>query len=223
IETLRNDFIVNVSHEFKTPLAAIEGYATLMQDPHLSIQKKEQYTERIIFNCAQLSSLSSNILALSKLETQEFIFHKKIIRLDEQLRKNILLLENKWEKKHIQFHLDLPQINIFGDEQLLDRVWYNLIDNAIKYSHDQGIIEITIDNFDSEISVSISDEGIGIQQENLKYIFDKFYQVDHSRQSDGNGLGLSLVKEIIELCHGSIHVVSFPNIGSTFTVILPKK
>lgn len=222
IETLRNDFIINVSHEFKTPLATIEGYATLIQNPHLSNHKRDQYAERIIANCTQLSSLSSNILALSKLETQEFIFHKKNIRLDEQIRKNILLLENKWEKKHIQFNIDLPIMDYFCDEQLLDRVWYNLIDNAIKYSHDYSTIEITIDDSDNDVSVSITDEGIGIQQDNLKYIFDKFYQVDHSRQSDGNGLGLSLVKEIIELCNGSIHVVSFPDIGSTFTVILPK-
>lgn len=220
IETLRNDFVVNVSHEFKTPIASIEGYATLLQDSGLSDEKKNRYIEKIIDNSQRLSNLLTNVLSLSKLENQETVFNKNEYRLDEQLRRAVLLLEDKWSKKHIAFDIDLPKCLYYGNEPLLDQVWFNLIDNAIKYAPDNSKIKIALVIDDSKVSVSVSDNGCGMSDETLKYIFEKFYQGDRSRKSEGNGLGLALVKRIVSLCGGDIAVQSRVGCGSTFTVVL---
>ena len=140
IETLRNDFVVSVSHEFKTPIAAIEGYATLLQDNALSKEKHDRYVEKILDNSRQLSNLSSNILMLSKLENQETVMHQKEYRIDEQLRKAVLLLESKWSSKNIEFDIDLQKQVFYGNEPLLDQVWVNILDNAIKHSPQNGVI-----------------------------------------------------------------------------------
>lgn len=221
IETLRNDFVENVSHEFKTPIASIEGYATLLQDSNLSDEKRIRYTDKILDNSKNSSYLLTNILALSKLENQETVYNKKEYLLDEQLRRAVLLLEDKWSKKNIDFDIDLPKCKYFGNEQLLNQVWYNLIDNAIKYSPDNGKIAILLTCNDSQVLVSISDEGCGMRDEVLKHIFEKFYQGDSSRKSEGNGLGLALVKRIVNLCGGEITVNSQIDCGSEFTVALP--
>lgn len=221
IETLRTDFVANVSHEFKTPLAAIEGYATLLQNPSLSREKQALYIEKILESSQKLSTLSSDILTLSKLENQEIVIGTTEFRLDEQLRRCILQLEAKWSAKGIEFDMDLPKQMYNGNEALLERVWSNILDNAIKHSPQQGIIHICIDKKPSSLSVSIADEGDGMSEEVQKHIFEKFYQGDPSRKSEGNGLGLSLVKCIVELCHGSIAVQSTLHQGATFTVTLP--
>lgn len=221
IETLRNDFVANVSHEFKTPIAAIEGYATLLQDDSLDKDKHDHYVEKIIDNSRRLSELSSNILSLSKLENQEMVINQKDYRLDEQLRKTVLLLENKWSSKSIEFDIDLPKQIFYGNEPLLYQVWFNILDNAIKYSPTGGIIQITLTNREKEISVSISDEGSGMTEEVQKHIFEKFYQGDVSRKAEGNGLGLALVKRIVDLCKGTVTVNSKLGAGTTFTVTLP--
>lgn len=221
IETLRTDFVANVSHEFKTPLAAIEGYATLLQNPFLSREKQEIYIGKILENSRKLSTLSSNILMLSKLENQEIVAGTTEFRLDEQLRRCILQLETKWSAKGIEFDMDLPKQMYSGNEALLERVWSNLLDNAIKHSPQQGIIHICINKKSSSLSVCIADEGDGMSEEVQKHIFEKFYQGDSSRKSEGNGLGLSLVKRIVELSHGSITVTSTLGQGTTFTVTLP--
>lgn len=221
IETLRTDFVANVSHEFKTPLSAIEGYATLLQSSTLTPQKQEHYVGKILDNSRKLSYLSSNILMLSKLENQEMIGGKCEFRLDEQLRKTILLLEEKWTAKSIEFDLDLKKQMYFGNEALLEAVWRNIIDNAIKHSDAGGCIRVDIKAKAKQICVTIADEGEGMSEETIKHIFEKFYQADPSRREEGNGLGLALCKRIIELSGGEIDVKSALGKGSEFIVTLP--
>ena len=223
VETLRNDFVVNVSHEFKTPIAAIEGYATLLQNPALSSERHEHYVEKILDNSRKLSSLSSNILMLSKLENQEAVLNKKEYRLDEQLRKVILRLESKWNIKDIEFDMELPKVMYYGNEQLLDHVWSNILDNAIKHSPQGGVIQVGIQETETALTVCITDHGDGMSEEIQKHIFEKFYQGDSSRKDEGNGLGLALVKRIIDLCGGTITVQSVPENGAMFSIRLPRK
>ena len=222
IETLRSDFVANVSHEFKTPIAAIEGYATLLQNHGLSQEKHDHYVEKILENSRRLSNLSGNVLTLSKLENQEIVSGKSEFRLDEQLRKSILLLESKWTEKNIEFDMELPTINYYGSEPLLSQVWVNLLDNAIKHSPVGGVIHIGIRQTDSLLIVTITDHGDGMSEEVQKHMFEKFYQGDSSHKAEGNGLGLALVKRIVELCKGTIEVESSPGNGATFSVSLPK-
>lgn len=223
IETLRNDFVVSVSHEFKTPLAAVSGYATLLQTPNLSAQQHDRYVEVILENTKRLSALSSNILTLSKLENQETLPQKTEFRLDEQLRRQVLLLEEKWSGKGIEFDIELPKTVYYGCEGLLSQVWSNLIENAIKASYQDGVIRISIQEDERSVSVSVADYGAGMSQEVQKHIFDKFYQGDSSRKAEGNGLGLSLVRRIVDLCGGRIDVESSPGNGADFCVTLPKE
>ena len=222
IETLRSDFVANVSHEFKTPIAAIEGYATLLQNRSLSPEKHDHYVEKILENSRRLSNLSGNVLMLSKLENQEIVSGKSEFRLDEQLRKCILLLERKWAEKNIEFDMDLPKINYYGSEPLLSQVWVNLLDNAIKHSPAGGVVHIAIQQTDSLLIVTITDHGNGMSEEVQKHMFEKFYQGDSSRKAEGNGLGLALVKRIVELCRGTIEAESAPGNGAAFSVALPK-
>lgn len=221
IETLRTDFVANVSHEFKTPISSIEGYATLLQNPALSEDKRLYYTDKILENSRRLSNLTSNMLLLSKLENQEMVTDNKQFRLDEQIRKTILLLEDKWAKRKIEFDIDLPFQMYYGSERLLEQVWFNIIDNAIKHSSDGGTIEIRLRTAESTVSVEFVDHGDGMTEEVKKHIFEKFYQGDSSRKSEGNGLGLALVKRILNICGGRITVQSSIGKGSVFTVELP--
>ena len=223
IETLRNDFVVNVSHEFKTPISAIEGYATLLQDESVSKEKHDRYLEKILENSHRLSSLSSNILMLSKLENQETVMRCKKYRLDEQIRRAVLLLEPKWSKKNIEFDIELPKCIFCSNEQLLDRVWINIIDNAVKHSHDGGVIHIYLETDKNEVRVKFKDHGDGMSEDVQKHIFEKFYQGDASRKAEGNGLGLAFVKRIVDLCKGTISVESILGNGAEFTVVFPKR
>ncbi|GKX65247.1 HAMP domain-containing sensor histidine kinase [Inconstantimicrobium mannanitabidum] len=220
IETFRNDFIVNVSHEFKTPISAIEGYATLLQDRGLCEEEHDEYTKMIIESARQLSILSSNILKLSKLESQEIVVEKTIYQLDEQIRQALLLLEVKWSKKNINLNIDLSPIEFYGNEDLLIQVWFNLLSNAIKFTPENGSIQIVMRQIDQLVTVEISDTGIGMTEDTRKHIFEKFYQGDKNRNVEGNGLGLTLVKRIIDLCNGEIKVQSEYGKGSTFIVKL---
>lgn len=223
VETLRNDFVVNVSHEFKTPLSAIEGYATLLQESSMSAEKHQYYVEKILDNSHRLSTLSSNILLLSKLENQEVILHRKEYRLDEQLRKAVLALENKWTEKEIGFDIEMPKVLFYGNEQLLDQVWVNILDNAIKHSPAGAEIRISLHTTETSCVVTIADVGEGMTEDVQKHIFEKFYQGDSSRKAEGNGLGLALVKRIVDLCGGSIMVKSAPDCGTVLTVKLPEQ
>lgn len=220
IETLRSDFVANVSHEFKTPIAAIEGYTTLLQNPHLSRDKQDRYVEKILENARRLSRMSGNILLLSKLENQEILPDQEEFRLDEQIRQCVLMLESKWSPRDLEFDIEMPKLTYYGSRTLLEQVWLNILDNAIKHSPPGSTIRIQLIPSPGSVEIRISDCGDGMTEEVQKHIFEKFYQADPSRTGDGNGLGLALVKRIIDLCHGKIHVNSAPGTGSIFTICL---
>ena len=218
-EIIQSDFISNVSHEFKTPINAIEGYITLLSDDNISIEEKEQYVEKIMKNTERMSQLISNVLLLSKLENQTIDTKIKSFSLDEQIRQVIILLEPKWVEKNVEFDIELDEIDYLGNEGIMFHVWNNLIGNAIKFGPKNGKITIQLKK-DDKVKFIIEDEGPGIDEESIKFIFNKFYQTDTSHKSDGNGLGLSLVKKIVDLCNGSIIVENKENTGCRFTVIL---
>lgn len=221
IETLRTDFIVNVSHEFKTPIAAIEGYATLLQDENLTREEHDEYTRMIIESTKQLSTLTGNILKISKLENQEYIADKTEFRLDEQIRLAILQLESEWSKKELNLNIDLQKVLFYGNHELCMQVWSNLLGNAVKFAGQHGNINISLIAANGFVQVIISDDGPGMSESVQKHIFEKFYQGDNARSRKGNGLGLPLVKRIIDLCGGEISVESSTGNGATFMVRLP--
>lgn len=220
-ETLQTDFISSVSHEFKTPINAIEGYAALLQDHQQTPEEQETYIEKILFNTRRLSTLTGNILLLSKINNQSISPQSSVFRLDEQVRQAILALERKWEEKDIQFDVDLDKITYTGYEKLLIHVWTNLIDNAIKFNPQGGSIRLRMCRQPDGILFTIDDNGPGIPPEEQERIFHKFYQSDNSREVDGNGLGLALVKQIVALSDGTIQVENLQGGGCRFTVWLP--
>lgn len=223
IETLRNDFVANVSHEFKTPLSAIEGYVTLLQDPNLSEEERAECTQKILINTRRLSDLTGNILLLSKLENQSYVEGEHTFRLDEQIREVFLTLEQKWTAKQLELELDeLPDTTVCAPEGLLLQVWMNIIGNAVKFTEEGGTVSAKIADLGDRVSVTVRDTGIGIDESTLGHIFDKFYQGDTSHRIQGNGLGLALCREIVEKCGGTISVESEVGRGSAFTVVLPK-
>lgn len=221
MEIFRRDFINNVSHEFKTPIASIQGFAKLLQSGDLTDEEKKEYADIIVKETERISRLSSNILKLSKLENQLIILDQADFSLDEQIRRTFLLLENEWSGKNLSFNLELEEIVFHGNEELLQQVWLNLLGNAVKFSHPGGEITVKLYNAGSRVVVKVIDNGIGMSEETQKRIFEKFYQGDKTHASEGNGLGLALVKRIIDLCGGSIAVQSEPRKGSTFRVELP--
>lgn len=221
IETLRGDFISNVSHEFKTPLASIQGFAKLLQDESLSPEDKREYTQIIIDETSRLTKLSSNILRLTKLENQTTIGKKNRFSIDEQIRKIILMLEPEWSKKNIDLDIDLEDVFYVGNEELMGQVWQNVINNAIKFTPVGGEIKVRLFRSDNGIVVKISDNGPSIPADKIEKIFEKFYQADHSRATEGNGLGLALVKRIIDLSGGHISVENLYEGGVCFNVELP--
>ncbi|MDY4224116.1 MAG: HAMP domain-containing sensor histidine kinase [Candidatus Limivicinus sp.] len=220
-ETLQTDFVSNVSHEFKTPINAIEGYASLLQDSQLTDEQKNAYIDKIIFNTRRLSDLVGNILLLSKVNNQTISLKASTFRLDEQVRQSILALESKWEKKEIEFDIDLDEIEYTGYENLLSHVWLNLIDNAVKFSPQNGQIRIRLKQLAGSVTFSIWDNGLPIPEADIGRIFNKFYQGDNSHASEGNGLGLALVRKIVAAAHGTINVTSSEDAGTEFVVALP--
>lgn len=219
-EIIQSDFISNVSHEFKTPINTIEGYTTLLADPHISLEEKEQYVEKIHLNTEKMNLLINNVLLLSKLENHAIETHSKKYSLDEQIRQAIIWLEPKWVEKNVEFNIEMDNVDYVGNEGIMFHVWTNLINNAIKFGPENGKITITLKKENSKIIFTIEDEGPGINEESKKYIFNKFYQSDTSHKSEGNGLGLSLVKKIIDICDGKISVCNNVGKGCTFTVVL---
>lgn len=222
IESLRNDFAANISHEFRTPLAAIEGYTTLLQDHSLSEAERDEYVHIIIDSVRQLSNLSGNILAMSRLEKQEIVTNKTRYCLDEQLRQAILLLEPLWDKKKLDLDINMDTAWYYGNADMLMQVWLNLLHNAIQYTPKNGTISVYLKTETSppSVRVTISDTGIGMDEATMAHIFDKFFRRDKN-VSAGNGLGLPMVKRILELNRGLISVKSRPDEGSSFTVTLP--
>jgi len=222
METLRNDFVTNVSHEFKTPLASIEGLAELLQSEDLTEEERLEYTRMIADSAHRLSVMTANILKLSKLENQEIVSEQRLFRLDEQLRQAILLLEPQWSAKELELEVDLEETEIFSSEELLMQVWTNIIGNAVKFTPAGGQLAVSLTDNGADVAVRIADTGIGMTPEVMDRIFDKFYQGDKSHASQGNGLGLALTKRILDLFGGSITVESVPDEGSVFTVTLVK-
>lgn len=220
-EILRTDFVENVSHEFKTPLSAIEGYATLLQKKDLSVEKRRDYTKKILYNTRRLSTLTSNILLLSRLENQEIGIKKESFCLDEQLREILLLLEDGWTEKQLELEIDLDAVDYYGNKDLLAHVWQNILSNAIKFAPEHGIIHILLRRENGSLITRITDNGIGMSEDVMRRVFEKFYQGDFSRSSQGNGLGLALAKRIVDLHGGDISVSSKEGKGTTFTVFLP--
>ena len=221
IETLRGDFISNVSHEFKTPLASIQGFAKLLQDDTITEEERRDYTQIIINETSRLSKLTSDILRLSKLENQNTIINKRRFSIDEQIRKVLLVLEPEWTKKNIDLDLQLDTVYYFGNEDLMAQIWQNIINNAIKFTPENGHIGVRLFSNEKNITARISDDGPSIPPKTIEKIFDKFYQGDNSRKTEGNGLGLALVKRIVDLCNGKLSVENLYEGGVCFVVELP--
>lgn len=222
VETLRTDFISSVSHELKTPLAVIQNYAAMLKAPDLSEEDRVLYARKIFDATQRLSDLISNILKLNKLENQQIFMERSTYLLNEQLCECLLGFEKLWEEKALDIETDLPDVNVTADAELLSLVWNNLISNAVKFTPEGGKITVTLTEQAKFVEVRVSDTGCGMSAETGRHIFEKFYQGDSSHATQGNGLGLALVKRVIDIVGGEICVDSTPGSGSTFTVRLPK-
>ena len=223
IETMKDDFIANVSHEIKTPLAVIRGYASALQRGNLSEEEQREYAATIASASESLSVLISNILRLNKLENQEIVPNAAPYDLTRQLSDCALAHEEQWEKKRIDFDAQLEErVMILADESMLEIVFNNLIANAIKFTEPGGRIVLRQEKEGGDVIVTVSDTGCGMSEETVKHIFDKFYQGDSSHSKEGNGLGLALVKRVLDISGGSICVRSAPGEGSEFIVRLKR-
>ncbi len=219
IETLRTDFVSNVSHEIKTPLSVIGNYSTMLQAQDLSEEKRQEYARAISDATGRLSELITNILKLNKLENQQIYPDKETYDLGEQLAECIVGFEDIWEKKNIEIDTDIEDdLKITADKELLSLVWNNLLSNAFKFTEAGGTVKVTACISEGRVQVSVSDTGCGISEEAGKHIFDKFYQGDTSHATKGNGLGLALVKRVIDICGAEITVTSVLGKGTSFTV-----
>lgn len=220
IEMFREDFINSFSHEFKTPIVSIQGFAAQLKKDNLSPEKRAEYIDIIISESKRLTNLSSNILLLNKFENQQYITDTDDFYLDEQIRSCILLLEKQWSKKNISFELELEPAKIHSNQEMLSQVWLNILSNAVKFSGDDSDITVRLARKGEKIRVDIKDCGEGMDENTIKHIFERFYQGDSAHSSEGNGLGLPLVKRIIELCGGTIRVESQKGKGTEFSVFL---
>ena len=223
IEVMHSDFVSNVSHEFRAPLSSIQGYVTLLSNPTLDTEQRNEYFTKLSESVRQLSGLVDNVLKLSRLESQNIVSETKLFSLDEQLRQAVLMFEQQWSQKKIWLDLNLPECEYNGNEELLNQIWVNLIGNAIKFTDENGEIGISIDNTQKDfVIVTIADNGVGMSGDVKTHIFEKFYQGDTSRKAEGNGLGLALVKTVSDLTNSTITVESELGKGSKFIVRLPK-
>ena len=223
IETLKTDFVSNVSHELKTPISVIQNYAQLLQARDLSEEDRQEYTRAISDASIRLSALISNILRLNRLENQKLAPAAKEYDLSSQLTECILGFESIWEEKDVEIAPDIEDdIMICSDQELLSIVWNNLLSNAFKFTETGGTVAISLKDEDGYAVVSIKDTGCGMSPETAKHIFDKFYQGDTSHSTQGNGLGLALARRIMDITGGEISVESQPGEGSTFNVRLRK-
>ena len=218
-ETLRTDFIANVSHELKTPLAVMGNYSTMLQRPGITEEEKNEYAKAISDSARRLAQLITNILKLNKLENQQIFPQLDEYDLGEQLCESLLQFEDVWERKGLQIETDIEEdVRIRSDGELLSLVWNNLISNAVKFTPEGGTIGVSLKTGGNHVIVSVSDTGCGIKPEVGKHIFEKFYQGDTSHATQGNGLGLALVKRVVDIFSGEISVQSVCGQGSTFTV-----
>jgi len=223
IETLKTDFVSNVSHEMKTPIAIIKNYAQLLRTGKATEEQREEYTKGIEDAASRLSSLISNILKLNKLEHQRMTPEVEVYDVCRQLCESVFLFEEVMEEKEIELEADIEDAAMIkADASLMELVWNNLLSNAVKFTERGGSITIRQTSDENRVRVSVSDTGCGIAKENINHIFDQFYQGDTSHSTEGNGLGLALVKRVLELMDGEIQITSEEGKGSTFLVILPE-
>lgn len=219
VETLREDFVSNFSHEFKTPIVSISGFATLLKNPNLSEEERAEYLETIIDESNRLVRLSESVLMLSRLDSQTIVKEKFL--LDEQIRQSMLLFERPCSVKNIEMSADLEEIALINEKKLLSQVWVNLLSNAVKFTPAGGKIDVVARTVQDTVVVTVTDNGCGMDEETLSNIFNKFFQGDRSHATEGNGLGLPIVKKICDLLNLKIEVESVLNVGTTFTVIIP--
>ena len=223
VETLRTDFVANVSHEMKTPLAVMKNYATLLQSEELDKERRVEYAKAIGDASRRLSDMMTNILKLNRLENQQIYPKSEEYDLSEQLCECLLQYESTWEEKSIAIETDIEEnVIISADSELLSLVWSNLFSNAFKFTPNEGMVSIRLSTDDAFAYVSVSDTGCGISTEAGAHIFEKFYQGDTSHAVAGNGLGLALVKRVVDIVDGEISVQSTIGEGSTFTVKIRK-
>lgn len=222
IELFRKDFINNFSHEFKTPIVSIQGFAKQLYNDDLTDEQRKEYIDIIIAESERLTRMSTNVLLLTKLENQTIVTDKKAFYLDEQIRHEILLLEKAWERKNISISPELEEIRYVGSSELLSHIWRNLLSNAIKFSPDGTEVRVNLYRKDGKIIFEVIDEGPGMDKETALHIFDKFYQGDGSHKTEGNGLGLAIAHRAAVLCGAKLSVRSAPNCGCTFIVELPE-
>ncbi len=220
-QILRSDFINNFSHEFKTPIVSIAGFAKLLRSGRLEQDQKEEYLQIIEEESLRLSQMATNVLNLTKVENQTVLSEISDFNLSEQIRSSILLLISKWEKKELEFILNFREYQVSANEELLKQVWINLLDNAIKFSPEGSTIEVNIRKGNGNILVTILNSGPDIPPEKQQKIFQKFYQADESHSTEGNGVGLAVVKKVIELHNGSVRVSCKDGI-TDFTVTIPQ-
>ncbi len=223
VEMMRSDFVNNFSHEFKTPIISISGFAKMLKNSELSPKEREEYLDIIISESERLSKLSTNVLTLTKLDNQSFVTNKTDFNVSEQLRHAIILLEKKWSEKDICINFECSEHSITASEELLKQVWINLLDNAIRFSPCGSEITVIIEKNGGNLVFTVTDSGNGMDEETLKHAFDRFYQGDISHKSSGYGIGLAICKKICELHNGSISIKKSDKTGTSFEVILPRK
>ena len=221
-EIMRSDFINNFSHEFKTPLASAKGLISLMKSGRVPPEKQREYLKIIDEEADRLSMMTTNVLNLSKIQNQSIIIDKEEFNLSEQIRSTLVLFEKRWTERSLSLSIEMDESRIFASEDMLKQVWLNLIDNAIKFSNDASTVKITLTDEGESITVSVTNSGEEISDENIEKIFRKFYQSHSTNSRSGNGIGLSIVKSIVEMHGGKISVVSKDG-ENTFAVTLPKE
>lgn len=221
VKILRNDFINSYSHEFKTPIASINGFASLLLEKELPEEEKQQYLRIIVDESARLSNLAVDTILLSKLSSQSIVTDLEEYDLGEQLRECSVILSGKWLEKNLEFDAELDRVMYRGNKEMMQHMWINLLDNAVKYTPEGGKVSVSVAKENNYAVVKIADTGEGISDDKKKYLFDPYFQGDSSHSGQGLGLGLSIVKRIVELCDGKISVDSTVNVGSVFVIMLP--
>lgn len=223
VQILRNDFINSYSHEFKTPIASINGFASLLLEKDLAENERKEYLKIIVQESSRLSNLATNTILLSRISSQQIISDTEEYDLSEQLRQCSIILSKDWLEKKIEFSGEFPSVLFVGNKELMQHLWLNLLGNAIKHTPTGGEISVSVTPQENFVTIVFSDTGEGMNNETLQHLFEPYYQGDTSHSSQGLGLGLSIVQRIVELCNGTITVKSELSVGSSFTVTLPLK